>query len=187
MTSPLENGSGYTFTLASRLGDMLHFAQELFGPRDMSFTLLGIEFEANGPQTWYPVPERKNIIIQLSLEALYDARRAVFQLSHECVHLLSPSWPGPANLLEEGLASRFSLGYTHNAFGQDCSSWIIGRYAEAMAAVDTLLQLDPLVIRTLRAREPVISRITETMLREACPALPEETAQLLAQPTGKMR
>jgi hypothetical protein len=187
VTGPLEGHSGYEFTLASRLGDMLYLAQELFGPRDMSFTLLGIEFETNGPQTWYPVPERKNIIIQLSLGALHDPRRAVFQLSHECVHILSPAWPGDANLLEEGLASRFSVEYTHHAFGLDCSSWITGRYAEAMAAVDTLLKLDSKVIRTLRTREPVISRITAAMLREACPALPEEAAQLLAQSGGKMR
>ena len=40
----LPDGSGYTWTLASRLGEMLHMAEELFGPRDCSYTILGIEF-----------------------------------------------------------------------------------------------------------------------------------------------
>ena len=39
----LSEGCGYTWTLASRLGDMLHMAEELFGPRDPSYTVLGIE------------------------------------------------------------------------------------------------------------------------------------------------
>ena len=35
VTQRLPNDSGYTWTLASRLGDMLHVrAEELFGPRD---------------------------------------------------------------------------------------------------------------------------------------------------------
>jgi hypothetical protein len=186
VTRPMENG-GYEFTLASRLGDMLHEVQERFGPRDRSFTILGVEFEADGPRTWYPVPERKNIIIQLSLEAVDDERKAVFQLAHECVHLLSPALPNQVTLLEEGLASHFSVEYVRTAFNMDCSLWVTGRYAEAMAAADALLRLEPTAIRTLRAREPMISQITATMLREACPALPQEAAQSLAQLSGKMR
>ena len=44
VTQPLPNDNGYTWTLASLLGDMLHIAEELFGPRDLSYTILGIEF-----------------------------------------------------------------------------------------------------------------------------------------------
>ena len=46
----LSDGCGYTWTLASRLGEMLHMAEELFGPRDCSYTILGIEFGPDNPK-----------------------------------------------------------------------------------------------------------------------------------------
>src|SRR4051812_12688158 len=52
MARPIENG--YTWTLASRLGDMLHLAETMFGPRDPSYTVLGVEFVADNPRVWYP-------------------------------------------------------------------------------------------------------------------------------------
>ena len=62
----LSDGCGYTWTLASRLGEMLHMAEELFGPRDCSYTILGIEFGPDNPRIWYP-GNRRHIIIQLDV------------------------------------------------------------------------------------------------------------------------
>lgn len=45
---------GYTWTLASLLGDMLTEAQNRYGERDLNYTILGIEFSPHGPQIWYP-------------------------------------------------------------------------------------------------------------------------------------
>ena len=42
------SGKGYTWTLASRFGEMLHMAEELFGPRDSSYTIHAIEFVPDG-------------------------------------------------------------------------------------------------------------------------------------------
>ena len=64
--------NGYTWTLASRLEDMIYMAEELFGPRDQSYTMLGIEFVADGPRIWYP-GDRKHIIIQLGPSAATDS------------------------------------------------------------------------------------------------------------------
>lgn len=41
---PLAGGSGYTWTMASRSGEILQTLEERYGPRDHSFTLLGVEF-----------------------------------------------------------------------------------------------------------------------------------------------
>src|SRR5689334_1795982 len=41
---------GFTWTLVSRLGEMLKEIEGLLGKRDQSFTILGIEFQAEGPQ-----------------------------------------------------------------------------------------------------------------------------------------
>ena len=75
VAEPLPN-SGYTWTLVSCwFGEMLNMAESLFGPRDCSYTLLGIEFGCDGPQIWYPRSGR-HIIIQLSLQAAADMSQA---------------------------------------------------------------------------------------------------------------
>lgn len=52
------------WTLPSLLGDMPNNTEELFAPRDMSYPILGIEFENAIPQVWYP-RKRRHLIIQL--------------------------------------------------------------------------------------------------------------------------
>jgi hypothetical protein len=103
--SPLADGSGYTWTLSSRLGEMLRLAEERFGPRDPTYTLLGFEFAGEYPQLWFP-GDCRHIVIQLTPECATDTIQACYQLSHECVHLLAPSDGRNANNLEEGLATR---------------------------------------------------------------------------------
>ncbi len=63
VTQPLPDGNGYTWKLASLLGNMLHIAEELFGQRDPSYTILGIEIGSDIPHIWYP-GDRKHIVIQ---------------------------------------------------------------------------------------------------------------------------
>ncbi|MBD2472179.1 hypothetical protein [Nostoc sp. FACHB-145] len=104
----LPSGSGYTWTLASRLGEMIELIEEQFGERDRSWTILGIEFCDTGPQTWFP-GDCGHIIIQLGLSAKQDLVQALFQLAQSAVHLLDPV--RSATVLEEGLATYFSLQY----------------------------------------------------------------------------
>lgn len=48
--------NGFSYTLTSKLGDILNNAEILFGPRDYSYTILGIEFyNLPNPQVWYLV------------------------------------------------------------------------------------------------------------------------------------
>ena len=82
----LSCDSGYTWTLASRLSEMLHMAEELFGVRDCSYTILGIEFGPDNPRIWYP-GSRRHIIIQLALSAATNRWKAYYQMAHETVHL----------------------------------------------------------------------------------------------------
>lgn len=95
---PLEGG--FTWTLASRLGQMLRDVETLFGPRNPKFTILGIEFREGQPMIWFP-GDCGHIVIQLGTSAMMDHDRALFQLAHECVHLLDPV--KEANTLEEAL------------------------------------------------------------------------------------
>ncbi|HEY5505225.1 MAG TPA: hypothetical protein VIK28_08705, partial [Sedimentisphaerales bacterium] len=77
LAKPIPNG--FTFTLPSRLGQMISMVEQDFGPRDKTFTILGIEFRDGVPQLWFPC-NCGHVIIQLSYEAMQDINRALFQL-----------------------------------------------------------------------------------------------------------
>ena len=90
VTRVRPEGNGYTWTLASLLGDMLHIAEELLGQRDHSYTVLGIEIGPDIPKIWYH-GNRTDIIIQLGSSAATDMYQACYQMAHEtviCLHRL---------------------------------------------------------------------------------------------------
>jgi hypothetical protein len=172
--------SGYTWTLTSRLGQILRLAEAQFGERDRSYTILGVEFVESHPQIWYP-GNCKHIAIQLGVECLHNNVRACYQLAHESIHLLSPTGGGNATVLEEGLATYFSRQYVHEQFDEDWRA-AIASYNEACALVEQLLKLDEQAIKHLREEEAVISRISGELLLKHYPALGEEVAEKLGQP-----
>ena len=114
-----EKHNGDEWTLSSRLGQALALAESKYGERDLSWTILGLEFyQKNHPQTWFPgVGEgRKQILIQLSKNSANDEKRALFEMAHEVIHCLSPRvGPDTASVLEEGLAVYFSFEYLQTA------------------------------------------------------------------------
>src|SRR5215467_11622293 len=85
---------GYSWTLASRLGHMLRTAEERYGPRDLSYTILGVEFGGDIPHIWYP-GNCRHVIVQIARYCINNLQHAYYQLAHECIHLLSPR--GDAN------------------------------------------------------------------------------------------
>lgn len=165
--------SGSSWTLTTRTGQMLRELEERFGPRDKSWTLLGVEFCKYGPDIWYPrdkgKPHPRHIAIRLSPAAFRDHKEAMYQLSHECVHLLSPSGGQNAPVMEEGLASLYSMeiierlcGHPH---GQEYGS--ASAYVLAAGYVRQLLQIDSHAIRKLRDIEPAFYQMTATTFTEA--------------------
>lgn len=170
----------YTWTLASRLGQMLRLAEAQFGERDLFYTILGVEFIEGGPQISYR-SNYKHIVIQLGFECLDKPDRAYYQLAHECVHLLSPTGGRNATVLEEGLATYFSEQYIHDYFGVNWHS-SMESYETASVLAQRLLMLDPDAIKHLRREEPVISKISKELLLKHYPALGEEVAGKLAEP-----
>jgi hypothetical protein len=184
IADPAADGSGYSWTLAAVLGEMLQFAEEKFGPRDQSYTLLGIDFASDGGKTWTP-GNCRHIIIHLDYDDLRDRKGAYLSLAHECIHLLSPTGKRDANVLEEGLAVYFQQWYMNWCFGEGWwseSPSNAPNYAEALAYASELLALSPDIIKELRKRQPVISRITAEMIRQHCPAAPEALAIALEKP-----
>lgn len=162
-THPLPNKDGYIWTLTSRIGDMLWRAEQLFGPRDLNWTILGAEIclTSNVPLNWYPRCNdgRKDIVFQLVPPADKDVVRANYQLAHEVIHALAPSLDPTTNVLEEGLATWFSVEYTKKNFGVTIMPEY-DSYREACKYVDEILAQDLGVIMRLRAIEPSFRRMT---------------------------
>jgi len=176
LAKPIPNG--FTYTLASRLGQMLNMAEQDFGPRDKTFTILGIEFRDGVPQSWFPC-NCGHVVIQLSREAMQDPNRAFFQLAHECIHLLDPC-PGGTNKLEEGVATHFALCFMKNMG----VSYTTGdeRYDKACCLVKQLLGKNPQVIKDLRKKFGPLRNITKEQIMGACPTLYPGVAQELTAP-----
>jgi len=167
-----SNGDVKGWTLTSILGDMLALAEDMFGRRDHTYTILGIEFVSSGPQCWYSTTGNQ-IIVQLDLDCLNDQYDACVQLAHECIHLLSPTRLKDANVLEEGVAVYFQGFYMRKTFG---SGWwdndmVDANYQSALTSVDELLRIEPDAIKMLREHEPTISRISSDLIISLIPAV----------------
>ena len=175
----MSDGSGYTWTLASRLGEMLNMAEELFGPRDCSYTILGIEFGPDNPRIWYP-GDRRHIIIQLSLKATTDMSEACYQMAHETVHLLAPTGCRNANNFEEGVACYFAARYMEETFNDE-SYWrsSLPSYACTLALVKPRLDKDISCIRRLREHHPSFQDITKEEISKEFPKLTSEDVDFL--------
>jgi len=174
---PPESGSPYTLTLASRLGQMLEMAEQRFGLRDKSYTILGFEFRAGLPQIWLP-GNRKTVIVQLDSSSMNDPNLPLFQMAHQSVHLLAPVLPVHASVLEEGLATYFSKEYMAAHIG---GVWLTGdqKYDRAEVLARKLLLLNADAIKALRKMVSVISQATAKDILKICPSLSPQLAEQL--------
>lgn len=149
-------------TLMQELLTILEEAEFLFGPRDRSYELLEPQiYERPYAQAFYY--GRRKIRIYLTSQCGNDPYAATYELAHEAIHLLSPVLHGEATVLEEGLATFFAGRYAYRVHGVERET-SEPRYHAAMCAVAPLLARNVLVIKELRARQPVISRIDERLL-----------------------
>jgi hypothetical protein len=168
----------YTYTLASRLGGMLRQLQDRFGPRDQSYTFLGIEFCGEVPRTWFPSQGNcKHIIIQLTHSAMSNLVRAVYQLAHEAVHLLDPVTFGNASVFEEGVATLYSLEYARTI--QPSYTPSDRKYDAAASLANQALTSYPNAIKYLRSQGAQFSNFVPEQLIQTCPQLPPAVARTL--------
>lgn len=164
---------------------MLADVEARYGPRDRSYTVLGIEFGPGNPQLWYP-GNRDHIVVQLDANALDNRDLALFQLAHECVHLLAPTGSAIAPVLEEGLATVYSEDYVRRETGRSVSP-DVPSYAHAALLVRRLLQIDSTAIRKLRVLEPSFVRMTPTHIQAVVTGVDAALANDLVAPFDRAR
>jgi hypothetical protein len=164
----------YEQTLMDELLKIIEEAELLFGPRDRSYELLPPRISECGCAHPYVYPFRK---IRIYLTPHSKTRYiASYHLAHEAVHVLGPtrSW---TTVLEEGLATHFSHAYMNRVYGLQFdppNRW----YSAAMLAVSPLLAKNEFVIKELRACQPHLSKIDETLLVEVA-GIEHEQARIL--------
>jgi hypothetical protein len=160
-----KSANNTLYTVTTMLGYLLTEAEKRYGPRDINWTVLGAEFFDDIPRIWFP-NDTSHIAIQLTDSARFDINEAMFQLSHETIHLLAPV-KGAANVLEEGIATLFAdeMSAQHQ-WGKHAGH---ASYVNAKRAVEALLNLSPNAISLLRAHEPSFSKMTDTFIRAHIP------------------
>jgi hypothetical protein len=128
---------------------------------------------------------QKHLIVHLSKACLLDREDAYFQLSHEVVHLISPTGKRDANNLEEGLATYFSIYYMNYVFEDPKGFWHqevpYEDYRKAYEVTKKLLDLDRDAIKKLRKNQKIISKISKEQIMALYPDFPEEDAEFLAR------
>jgi len=141
-------------------------AELLFGPRDASFQLSVRITECASSRTYILRPLQM-ARIYLSREARTTPWRASVELAHEAIHVLSPLGFGSGpTILEEGLAEWFAQRYVSRVHDMVFERGADPKADAVMRAVSNLLAKDQLVIKRLRTRQPVISKIDEKLLVE---------------------
>jgi hypothetical protein len=159
---------------------MLEMAEQRFGLRDKSYTILGVEFRAGLSQIWFP-GSRKSVIVQLDSSGMKDPNLPLFQLAHQCVHLLTPVLPVNTSVLEEGLATYFSKEYMAAHMG---GVWLTGdqKYDRAEVLARKLLLFNVDAMKALRKLVSVISQATAQNILKICPSLSPQLAEQLVVP-----
>ena len=142
-------------------------AELKFGPRDDSYQLSVPRItECASSRTYFFRPLRMTRIY-LSRNSRTKPEIASLELAHEAIHVLSPvALGGTLTILEEGLAEWFAQRYVNRVHGLSFEMGANSKADAVMRAVSTLLAKNKFVIKQLRARQPVISKIDEKLLVE---------------------
>jgi len=159
------NDRSYEQTLMQELLRIFKEAELLFGPRDASFQLsIPRITECTTSRTYIFRPLRMTRIY-LSRDSRIKPWLASLELAHEAVHVLSPvAFVSAPTILEEGLAECFAQRYVNRVHGLSFERGSNPKADAVMRAVSTLLAKNELVIKDLRTRQPVISKIDEKLL-----------------------
>ena len=161
------NGRSYEQTLMQELSKIFKEAELLFGPRDTSYQLSIPRITECTTSRSFIIQPLRMARIYLSRESRTKPSTASLELAHEAIHVLSPVPFGRTlTILEEGLAEWFAQRYVSRVYKLTFERGLNAKADAVMRAVSTLLAKNELVIKELRTRQPVISKIDEKLLVE---------------------
>lgn len=154
-------------TLMQELLRIFKEAESLFGPRDASYQLSMPRLTECASSRTYVVRPLRIARIYLSRDSKTKPWLASLELAHEAIHVLSPvTFNSGLTILEEGLAEWFAQRYVTRVHDMSFERGANPKADAVMRAVSTLLARNESVIKKLRTRQPVISKIDEKLLVE---------------------
>ena len=154
-------------TLMQELLRIFKEAELLFGPRDDSYQLSMPRITECATARSYIFRPMRTTRIYLSRDSRVKPWLASVELAHEAIHVLSPvAFGGTPTILEEGLAEYFAQRYVSRVHGLSFERGSNPKADAVMRAVSNLMAQNQLVIKELRTRQPVISKIDERLLVE---------------------
>jgi hypothetical protein len=154
-------------TLMQELSRIFKEAEFLFGPRDASYQLSLPRLTECASSRTYIIRPLRIARIYLSRDSRTKPWLASLELAHEAIHVLSPvTLNSTLTILEEGLAEWFAQRYVTRVHRMEFERGANPKADAVMRAVSTLLAKNELVIKNLRTRQPVISKIDEKLLIE---------------------
>ena len=161
------NDRSYEQTLMQELLRIFKEAELQFGPRDASYQLSIPRITDCASSRSYIFGPLRKTRIYLSRESRIKPWLASLELAHEAIHLLSPvTFSSSLTILEEGLAECFAQRYVNRVHGISFARGSNPKADAVVREVSTLLSKNALVIKDLRTRQPVISKIDEKLLVE---------------------
>ncbi len=149
---------------------LLKEAEDIFG-RKTEYNYAGLTYHNYRPRVTLCETElQKGIkafkVILNGKGAFQNKTDGIFQLSHEVIHLLSPTEQdegNEVNYLEEGMACHFAEMITKRETSDNdfCDKAISGfpKYQEALAIYNKLYDIDKDAVKKLRVVCPVIANI----------------------------
>jgi hypothetical protein len=160
------NDRSYEQTLMQELLRIFKEAELKFGPRDDSYQLSVPRITECASSRTYIFRPLRMTRIYLSRDSRTKPWLASLELAHEAIHVLSPVGFGGLTILEEGLAECFAQRYVSRVHGLSFERGSNPKADAVMQAVSTLLAKNESVIKKLRTRQSVISKIDEKLLVE---------------------
>jgi hypothetical protein len=167
---------------------LLDQAERQFLRRDLDYQFLGIQFTQNGPNIWFTADYR-GIYIQLSPSTLQFPDQAVHQIAHEVIHLLAPDRKPPAIMLEEGLATHFSIygpefqdsNYPTHARGFFETEPQAKNFLAALRLYEQLTAIEPNAVINLRSAEKNFHSMTPELITTIVPDVSRDLAEQLCE------
>lgn len=157
----------YEQTLMQELLRIFKEAELQFGPRDASYQLSIPRITDCASSRTYILRPLRMTRIYLSRDSRTKPWIASLELAHEAIHILSPiAFGSGPTILEEGLAEYFAQRYANRVHDLTFERGSNPKADTVMRSVSTLLAKNKFVIKDLRTRQPVISKIDENLLVE---------------------
>jgi hypothetical protein len=175
-------------TLCTLLWYYISEAEKVYGPRDKSFTVVGVEFSSLLPACMgrvKPIWSHEFLLVQIDVRFILNRWNIRCIMAHESVHLLKPTFGQGSHttVLEEGAAEVFAI----KEMTKFCNSKWAGMepgspYDVAKNLVEQLLAMDGEAIRKVRVIQPCLSLVTPADLQAVVPSIDPELAARLCAP-----